>query len=176
MEEWKDIDELKGIYKISSLGRVKSLERTIIRSNGRVQNIKERIKKSGLDSWGYSRIRLGCKEEWKTYKVHRLVAKAFLGDSDKLEVNHKNGVKSDNRASNLEWVTPSENMKHSVKIGLFKPCLGENNKGGDKLTNKLVKEIRDNYNGESFVSIGKKYGISNVLATKVIRRELWKHV
>lgn len=112
-EIWKDITGFEGKYQISNLGRVKSLLD---------KNLKHReliIKQH--DMFGYKYVDLYSKHSYKRYRVHRLVLLTFVGDS-KLQVNHINGIKSDNRLCNLEYVTQSENMKHAYRLGLEKPC------------------------------------------------------
>jgi hypothetical protein len=109
-EEWKDIVGFEGIYKISNFGRVKRLER--------IDNIKHKwpeIILKSFASYGYRRIGLKNKKQVK-YQVHRLVATAFLPNPLNIsQVNHKKGVRWDNRAFMLEWVTCSENHLHSYK-------------------------------------------------------------
>ena len=117
MEEWKDIKGYEGIYQVSNLGRIKSLER-IDNSNHKV---KGKILKIIPENRGYSVVNL-CKDgKCKTYKVHRLVAIAFLENPDnKPQVNHIDGNKKNNSILNLEWVTAEENINHAWDTGLSK--------------------------------------------------------
>lgn len=121
MEVWKDVKGYEGFYQVSNKGRVKSLARTIVRSDGQYKSIKEKILKSGTSSKGYQQINLCRNGKQKTMKIHRLVAEAYIPNSkNKPEVNHKDGDKSNNVISNLEWVTPKENMRHAYDIGLIR--------------------------------------------------------
>lgn len=106
IEEWRTIPEYEGLYKVSNLGRVKGLKRN-------------RILKSAPNEKGYQMIVL-CKDgKMKTVKVHKLVAEVFIGKKNGFEVNHIDGNKSNNSASNLEYCSHSDNMKHATKTGLL---------------------------------------------------------
>lgn len=108
-EEWKDIKEYEKTYQISDFGRVKSLKFG-----------KEKILKLKKNSGGYLEVLLYGKQSKKTYRVHRLVAEAFIPNPNNLpEVNHIDGNKENNNIYNLEWVTGSENKKHAYKTGLM---------------------------------------------------------
>lgn len=116
-EEWRDIQGYEGLYKVSNFGRVKSLKRKAL--NGvALRPIKERFLSGGRLN-GYLLANLSKNGKTKSFRIHRLVAEAFiLNPKNKLQVNHINGIKSDNRASNLEWATSHENQSHAWKTGL----------------------------------------------------------
>lgn len=121
-EQWKDIVGYESMYQISNLGRVKSLPRIINRVlNGRQSNYKvnQNITIGSLDKNNYRTVGLYNRGISTAFKVHRLVAFHFVdGCQPGLQVNHKNGVKEDNNANNLEWVTPRENIRHAYKTQL----------------------------------------------------------
>ena len=119
MEIWKDIEGYEGYYQISNLGRVKSLEQIKNNSLGTKFYRKEQIFKQQISKKGYCVATLNKEGKRKTLFVHRLVALAFLENLDnKPQVNHKNCIKTNNEVENLEWVTGSENCKHSYENNL----------------------------------------------------------
>ena len=111
MEEWKNVNGYEGYYMVSDLGNVKSLERKVMTYQG-LKTKKERIINPYLTN-GYARICLHKNNHKKMVNIHRLVCEAFLPPlCGKEIVNHKDGNRSNNVLSNLEWCTQSENIKH----------------------------------------------------------------
>lgn len=128
----------------------------------------------------YKTILLSDEGVYKPMTVHRMVAITFLNPKNKKEtVNHKNGIKTDNRASNLEWMTRKENVIHSFKNGLQPKKHGELN-GCNKVTEKEVLEIRKlANNGQRFYGrkeLSEKYGISEDSIKRIVNRKTWKHI
>lgn len=145
-EVWKDIENYEGLYQVSNLGRVKSMDRIIERKNNTDQKRKGKIlesnktqkQKDGLD---YPSVGLCKNGKVKLIRVHRLVAETFIKNNDiNLIVNHINGIKTDNVVSNLEWVTQSDNLYHAYKIGLKDRHFNKNLKRNIK-TGKYEKSI-----------------------------------
>ena len=109
MEQWKDIKGFEGLYQVSNLGNVRSLDMLVRAKNNNIQLKKGRLLKPQYNHAGYLRFDLLGKK----CRAHRLVAEAFINNSNnKEEVNHINAVRDDNRVENLEWNTKSENNKH----------------------------------------------------------------
>lgn len=119
-EIWKDVVGYEGLYMVSSLGRIKSIGRTVMRKDGREQYVKERIIKPYCNKAnGYCICSLSKNGKSIRPYIHIIVAKTFLDNPEQKEqVNHINGIKTDNRVENLEWVTQSENMRHAFDTGL----------------------------------------------------------
>lgn len=127
--EWRSVPGYEGLYEASEDGQIRSLPRRT--TSGKV--LSQQVNNSG-----YLRVSIGTRYLY----VHHLVAAAFIGSRpDRRDVNHKNGIKTDNRADNLEYVTRAENMRHARDNGLH------NNYGDGhynaKLTAKDVAEMRD---------------------------------
>ena len=115
-EVWRDVKGYEGLYQVSSDGRVKSLERKFIDKIGRERYVKECILKPAIDRYGYLLVSLYAGGKQKMHTVHRLVCEAFHENPDnKPQVNHINEIKTDNRASNLEWATARENSNFGTR-------------------------------------------------------------
>lgn len=113
-EIWKDIKDYEGLYQVSNLGRVKSLDHYVKHPKGSLRLIKERILKPFLQKTGYLIVTLSKNNIKTSYNVHRLVAEAFVYNPyNKMCINHLNKNRTDNRADNLEWCTYKENNNWS---------------------------------------------------------------
>lgn len=123
MEEiWKWVDGYQGFYKVSNLGRVKSVDRYVYCevSLNKLQHLFGKVLKSKIDKKGYAIVYLSKEGKQKAKKIHRLVAQAFIPNPLNLpQVNHIDGNKTNNNVSNLEWCDNSYNQKHAHETGLF---------------------------------------------------------
>lgn len=119
MEQWKSIPGYEGFYEASSEGRIRSVPHIVsCYGKGGTKMADGRILKPYDSTPGYLIVTLSRDGEKTKRQVHRLIAMTFLGgDHPELQVNHKNLNKHDNRVSNLEWATQSENIKHAYKEG-----------------------------------------------------------
>jgi len=173
-EIWKDIKGYEGLYQVSNLGRVKSLSKEWISGNHKSKNKHEDMILKPRIALGYIHVVLRKNKKAKTYKVHRLVLKEFIGESN-LECNHINGNKSDNRIENLAYCTSSENLKHAYKSGLKISMKGEKNPAS-KLNNEIVKNIRENKFNLTKKEFSLCYNIHISVIRKIINNKTWIHV
>ena len=120
-EIWKDVIGYEGLYQVSNLGRVKSLDRYVFNSRWNIKIHKQvMFLRPHKNNKGYKLLSLTKNNKSKSFQVHRLVALAFIPNPfNKEQVNHINGIKDDNRVENLEWNTAHENMKHAYKNNLI---------------------------------------------------------
>lgn len=180
-ETWKPIPKFETFYEVSNLGRVRSLERVIERNFRNETYIRKATLLKPSTSRGYLNVKLyDGKAKGTSLSVHRLVALCFIPNIHKLsKVNHINGNKLDNKASNLEWCTHNYNVKHAYDTNLKKRAnfVGSANKTA-KLNEEIVKFIREEYStGESsYPKLAKKYNISTSNIYSIIKKQTWTHV
>lgn len=113
-KKWKPIVGYEGYYEISNFGNVRSCERLVNHGLGSgVRKLKSKIITPWNDNHGYQVVSLSKSGKVKKYKVHRLVAEAFIPNPDnKPTINHINEIRNDNHVANLEWATYQENNNH----------------------------------------------------------------
>ncbi|HRG19212.1 MAG TPA: NUMOD4 motif-containing HNH endonuclease [Flavobacterium lutivivi] len=174
-EEWFPILFIDEPYEISNLLRVKKLPREV-KNKQSLFMTKERIISPWLSKSKYYSIKIKTKGKNTSFLFHRIVAQAFIPNPEnKPQVNHINGIKTDNRIENLEWVTGSENVQHALKTGLLIPFKGENHPSS-KLTELQVLEIRKLKKSMTQKEIGKLFGVKYQVIGNILRNEIWKHV
>jgi hypothetical protein len=169
MEEiWSAIPDFPNT-EVSSIGRIRSL------FGGGCK-----LRSQQTNSHGYKVIKLQNKDRIKNFKVHVLVAGAFVGPNPGgLDVNHKDGVKANNVFTNLEYMTRSENCKHGFRLGLsYTPFRERGEKHcRAKLTDAAVLSLRaEHAAGESLKSLAAKHGVSYYCAWDVVKRRSYSHI
>lgn len=170
MEEWKLIKGYGLNYMASSFGRIRNID------TGKVLSASE-------NRHGYLITVLCNDNKRKTVGVARIIASTFLVKPEGKEVNHKDGVKTNNYISNLEYVTRGENIKHAFDMGLRKADKGQDNKNS-KLTNNQVLEIRSKYKrgvnqydtGYGLQRLANEYNVGQTTISHIIKNENWTHI
>lgn len=173
-EIWKTVPGFSR-YDASTFGRVRS---TNYKRSGKIQ-----ILKPALSSDGYLKtVFLNDDGRYRPRPIHKIIAITFLDDVNGLEVNHINGIKTDNSVNNLEFVTRSENIKHAFNNGLMSAKRGSKN-GMSKLSESDVLEIRKYrslFKGRYYdrKMLAEKYGVSVYHIKDIVskRRDIWPHV
>lgn len=168
-EQWKDMAGYEGTYSISSLGRIRR-ERAI--GGTKVGQILT----NQLNKFGYLQIGLRNNGVYSRKNIHSLVAKAFIGDRpDGYQINHIDGIKTNNSSDNLEYVTMSQNRQHAYDIGLQRRG---NLHHKSKISESIALKIREIYaEGKiGYRKIGKLFGIKKSTVFSVIKKDSWAHV
>lgn len=162
-ERWRLVGHnKKGVcFYISNLGRCKREAKDGIRL------LKGQIVTGGYLVYKFNGIR---------HNAHRLIAQAFIPNPEnKPYINHKNGIKTDNKVGNLEWCTNQENVDHAWRTGLMRPRKGISHHGA-KLTEVQVINIRHCRGAISAAAIAERYGISPSHAASIMRGDFWSHL
>lgn len=178
MEIWKTIPKFNNEYEISNLGRIRSTDSIIKRSNGWPYFRKGKILKPSSKYGGYYKGAVCVNKKMISYKIHRLVAEVFIPNPEnKEEVNHIDGNKLNNNISNLEWCTRQENIKHCIDNNLQIPFKGEEI-GTSILKESQVNEIREKFTPRIYTrsKLAKEYGVSEATIKDVLYRRTWKHL
>ncbi len=174
-ETWKAVVGYERLYEVSDLGNVVRIKRN------------DNRQLTPRDNVGYYAVAL-CKDgKGKSFLIHRLVALAFLPMPDQqMVVNHKNGIKTDNRLCNLEWTTQKANIRHAIEtlgrvFGTNRPraeqmSRGESS-GRNKLTETQIVQIREMAaNGYSQRNIAKTFTVTQACIYDILNRHTWRHV
>lgn len=182
MERWLPVVGWEGVYEVSDLGSVRSVDRVVRNWPHGERVVRGRQLKPNVRGNGYAYVQLcspGRKK--RLVSIHRLVAAAFLGTpSGTFHVNHLDGEKLNNQALNLEWCTPRQNYRHARSTGLTPPPRAFG-KGDDcpasKLTTEQVARIKRRIaEGESLTGIAADYPVSRSAIQEIKAGRSWGHV
>ena len=175
MEIWKPVTDFESSYEVSSLGRVRSLDRAVRHCYGGASLRRGRVLTPVRDKEGYLTIKLCSEGSYRTVKIHRLVALHFLasGFFPGAEVNHKDLDHTNNTVPNLEWVTRQENSDHAKSHGRHSPIT--NPSKAKKLTLELVRSLRaEREAGVSIPKLAEKYAVSWQTVHGIVRGVYWR--
>lgn len=171
--KWKGVEGFEDRYKVSDLGEIKSLD--FFDSWGRLR--KGRILKVPLDKRGYPRVSISKGGLKKAFRIHRLVATAFIPNPENLpQVNHKDGNKLNNHVDNLEWCDNSHNVQHAYSKGLIaikKREESHNFKGQVTVLNSSGEVVETLVGSEDMIDKG--YDPRNISACILGKRKTYKN-
>lgn len=164
MEQWKPAFGFSA-YMISSEGRVMNIVKQKGTRPGKILK--------ATNARGYLSLRLRNNGKYEHAYVHRLVLKSFTADHG-VQVNHKNGIRSDNRLENLEWCDAAENLTHACRV------LGKrrgSHHWNTSITESDVLEMRHAHaSGESVMSVTRRYDLSHATISRILNGRIWRHV
>lgn len=168
--EWRDIPGWEGWYQVSNTGLVRRIKPEASTWIGRILI-------AGI-SRGYLHVYLSSHGKSSTHRIHKLVILAFKGERPEgMQINHINGIKTDNRPENLEYITPSQNTLHAWHVlNACKSKSGEDS-GMAKFTEDNIREIRRRSSaGEKCTYLAREYGVSHSAISMIISRKRWSHI
>lgn len=174
MEIWKPVVGWEGLYEVSNLGRVRSVARVVIRSNGWPLPVREKILVGAVSHGGYKTVILSRGNASATFQVHTLVADAFHGPRPVgAQIRHLDGKKANNSSDNIRYGTSQENHQDKILHGTV--ALGERN-GKSKLTAAIVLELRQRYAAGdiSYKKLGDEYGIPERTVAGAVGGDTWR--
>lgn len=180
IEAWLPVPGWEGIYEVSDLGRVRSIDRVARHKVKPPQKISGRMLSPIINTNGYPSVGLRRGKKYKkNVPVHRLVAMAFVPNPEgKPAVNHIDCDKTNNRTDNLEWCTQLENLAHMTALGRRAAFWRGKRSPNAALSDEMVRAIRDEYaaGGLSYGGISSRYGLSKRAVARLINLETYSDV
>lgn len=171
-EEWRPSRRLDYRYEVSSHGNVRSLTRWVWIGSRRIL-LRGRNTTIRRNTNGYMMIQVEIGALRKAHLVHRLVAEEFVPNSGNLpHINHIDGDRTNNEPSNLEWVTPSQNMQHAKRMGSLSAAT--NPRMAKKLTPEKVATIREMWaSGKTMPAIAALFGVNRFTIRYIVKNRGW---
>jgi len=167
-EEWRPIADYDGMYEVSNLGRVR-------RTQDQYGRLVHRFLRPDVSTHGYLRVCLSAHSSERRYSIHRLVASAFVpAEAKKPQINHIDGIKTNNHADNLEWCTCRENNIHGRRLGLQGPQTRWVAPGA-KLTEEQVEAIRALPHRNARI-VGLQFGVGETAVGDIWAGRSWHHL
>jgi DNA-binding transcriptional regulator YiaG len=177
-EIWKSIKEYDGIYEVSNYGRIKrKAKRSFCKEWARTHKPCDTLLSPTIIA-SYCKVFLSKKNSRKYVAVHRLVAESFIANPNNHPVvNHKDGDKLNNVSTNLEWITQSDNAKHSNQTGLTTILRGSQI-GNSKLSEQDIKDIREIWSKGrvSQYKLAELFGMSQCHISDIVNHKRWAHI
>lgn len=172
MEVWKPIAGYEGLYEVSHLGRVRSLDRVVPFRTGKKRFSGQLLRLHDIGRGGYKQVTLFRNGRRDIRAVHRLVLEAFVGPSS-LEVNHIDFDPANNHLGNLEYVTHAANIRHTADAGRGHAGTGHH---FNKLTEEQVREVRRLRGKVSQRKLAKRFGVSQTAIYYIQSGQNWKRL
>lgn len=173
METWKDIPGFESKYQASTIGRIRSIGRKVRSHHGSYRIMNGKLL-APIPCVGYFYVNI-C---GKLRRIHRLIAITFIANpNNKPQINHKNGIKTDNHVENLEWVTASENGVHAYKNNLITGRKGTSHHNC-KLRNNDIYKIRKLYHAGNLLQreIALKFKVHQITISRIVSNKAWSHI
>lgn len=174
-EIWKPIVGYEGLYEVSNLGRVRSIDRVIF-VNNKKRKLTGKLLELKCNRGGYLICVLSNKKT-KSIRVHRVVAESFIPKiKGKLCINHLDNDRTNNNVSNLQWCTQKENIRYAYSQNRmdWERIKGEKHPQS-KLNISLVKEIRNKQGILKRIDVARLYKIDPANVSSIWNRKTWKH-
>jgi len=145
--------------------------------NATVTNSKGLLMKQTVSPKGYLRVQLHVDKKSKMFYVHRLIGKFINNPNNLPQINHKSGIKTDNRLENLEWCNNSQNVKHAYDTGLFKPDYAKGTQIPQAVINEeIAYKIKYEHKGMTQKQRASLYGIKRGIVQSIDNNKSWKHI
>ena len=173
LEEWKDIQGYEGYYQVSNKGNIRAMRRRIAVKNRGYRYYLGRVLVPGVHR-GYYQVSLSKNDIRASKSIHQLVARGFLPNPlGHKQINHKNGIKTDNRVENIEWCTDKHN-KHHAKIQGLKDDVGEQNPNAKLTDNQVIIILKSN--DLKNTELANIFNVSPSMIGRIKNRKSWTHL